>query len=93
VFEIVKTGGSYAGTPTILVSLNGLNGANSTAGLIADSAGELFGTTETGGGYNEGTVFEIAKTGGTYASTSGRLQLMRKDSVIRLCRNNLRRGR
>jgi uncharacterized repeat protein (TIGR03803 family) len=69
VFEIEKTVGGYASTPMTLVSFSGSNGAQPVAGLIADSAGDLFGTTSTGGTNNDGTVFEIAKTVGGYAST------------------------
>ncbi len=69
VFEIAKTVGGYASTPTTLVSFNDANGADPYAGLIADAAGDLFGTTTTGGANNDGTVFEIAKTAGGYAST------------------------
>ena len=60
VFEIVKTSGSYASTPTTLVSFDNTNGAYPLAGLIADAKGDLFGTTEAGGAYGDGTVFEIA---------------------------------
>ena len=38
--------------------------ATRQAGLIADAAGDLFGTTSGGGANDDGTVFEIAKTGG-----------------------------
>jgi uncharacterized repeat protein (TIGR03803 family) len=57
--------------PTLntLASFNGTNGLYPAADLIADAAGDLFGTTSEGGAYNDGTVFEIAKTGGSYAST------------------------
>ena len=68
VFEIAKTSSGYASTPTTLVSFNGTNPRGPEAGLIADAAGNLFGTTIDGGAYNVGTVFEIAKTGGGYAS-------------------------
>ncbi len=44
-------------------------GRNPAAGLIADAAGDLFGTTYGGGAYGHGAVFEIAKTGNGYAST------------------------
>ena len=37
--------------------------------LIADSNGDLFGTTSRGGANGIGTVFEIAKTVAGYAST------------------------
>ncbi|HKM62930.1 MAG TPA: choice-of-anchor tandem repeat GloVer-containing protein [Acidisphaera sp.] len=71
VFEIVKTNGTYAGTPTVLASFdyNGTTGGEYPyAGLTADSAGDLFGTTEYGGTNDAGTVFEIVKTNGTFAS-------------------------
>jgi uncharacterized repeat protein (TIGR03803 family) len=69
VFEIAKSGGGYASTPTTLVSFNGANGAGPHCSLIADAAGDLFGTTQVGGANGDGTVFEIAKTGGSYSST------------------------
>jgi uncharacterized repeat protein (TIGR03803 family) len=79
VFEIVKTAGGYASTPTTLVSFcalaNCADGANPRASLIADANGNLFGTTQSGGafrgpaGNDFGTVFEIAKTADGYAST------------------------
>ena len=69
VFEIAKTAGGYASTPTTLVSFDGTNGAQPCGGLIADANGDLFGTTSEGGAQRDGTVFEIAKTAGGYAST------------------------
>jgi hypothetical protein len=68
VFEIVKTNGSYASTPTTLASLDGTNGTSPSGGLIADAAGDLFGTM-SGSGSDDGSVFEIAKTSTGYAST------------------------
>ena len=42
---------------------NGADGAYPDAGLILDAAGNLYGTTESGGGPgNYGTVFELART-------------------------------
>ena len=35
------------------------DGANPEAGLIADSAGDLYGTTDAGGSNNQGAVFEL----------------------------------
>jgi uncharacterized repeat protein (TIGR03803 family) len=77
VFEIAKTAKGYASSPTILVSFcaltNCADGAFPVATLVADANGNLFGTTTlggAGGNYNfGGTVFEIAKTAGSYAST------------------------
>ena len=69
VFEIAKTASGYASTPTVLVSFDGTHGGVPVAGLIADAAGDLFGTTPAGGANNDGTVFEIVKTASGYAST------------------------
>jgi VCBS repeat-containing protein len=62
VFEIVKTASGYASTPTVLVSFSGPDGANPQGDLIADAAGDLFGTTFVGGA-GVGTVFEITGSG------------------------------
>jgi uncharacterized repeat protein (TIGR03803 family) len=69
VFEIAKTAHGYASTPTTLVSFNGTNGFGPNGTLITDAHGDLFGTTDYGGAYDKGTVFEIAKTAHGYAST------------------------
>jgi len=63
VFEIAKTGGSYASTPTTLANFNGTDGSTPNAGLVADAAGNLFGTTLGGGANGGGTVFELTSTG------------------------------
>lgn len=68
VFEIANSGGVYAGTPTILVNFDKIGGAFPEAGLIADANGSLFGTTKFGGAYGYGTVFEVANSGGVFAS-------------------------
>jgi hypothetical protein len=66
-------------TFTMLVDFNTTDGAEPSGGLIANGAGDLFGTTQNGGTYSvaggygteytAGTVFEIAKTSTGYAST------------------------
>lgn len=44
---------------------NGTDGGNPLAGLISDAAGNFYGTTENGGVYGFGTVFELSpKPGG-----------------------------
>jgi uncharacterized repeat protein (TIGR03803 family)/autotransporter-associated beta strand protein len=47
---------------TTLASFNGKNGDGvlPEGGLVADAAGDLFGTTTCGGAYGDGTVFEVA---------------------------------
>lgn len=69
VFEIAKAGGSYASTPITLVNFNGTNGELPSWNLVADAAGNLFGTTEYGGADGDGTVFELTNTGFQVAST------------------------
>jgi uncharacterized repeat protein (TIGR03803 family) len=69
VFEIAKTSGGYATTPTTLVSLPGALALGPTVGVVADAAGDLFGTTPHGGTNGLGTVFEVPKTGSGFAST------------------------
>ena len=53
--------GQYDGSEVGVYSFNGSGGGPSLpyAGLITDSAGHLYGTTEFGGTYNHGTVFEV----------------------------------
>ena len=51
-----------------MASFDGADGATPQAELIADAAGDLFGTTLLGG-QNYGTVFEIVKTADGYART------------------------
>jgi uncharacterized repeat protein (TIGR03803 family) len=59
-----------AGTTTVttLATFNGINGSAPEATLTLDASGNLFGTTEGGGTYGDGTVFEI-KAGTTTIST------------------------
>jgi uncharacterized repeat protein (TIGR03803 family) len=38
---------------------NGSDGASPSAGVIFDRKGALYGTTESGGKYNAGTVFRL----------------------------------
>jgi hypothetical protein len=53
-------------TLTTLVSFGGSSGANPYGTLIADANGDLFGTTAQAGASNDGTVFELVKSGSTY---------------------------
>lgn len=69
VFEVARTGSSYATTPSVLVDFNGADGNVPEAGLLADSAGDLFGTSFEGGAYTDGEVFEITKLQGGYTNT------------------------
>jgi uncharacterized repeat protein (TIGR03803 family) len=64
VFELsppTKKGGAW--TETVLYSFCSLqscaDGGNPVAGLLRDKEGDLYGTTQYGGAYAEGTVFEV----------------------------------
>jgi uncharacterized repeat protein (TIGR03803 family) len=60
VFELTPTvGGSWAEKVLHSFNLNGKDGINPSAGLVLDSAGNLYSTTVGGGAYDYGTVFEI----------------------------------
>jgi uncharacterized repeat protein (TIGR03803 family) len=55
VFELPR--GSH--TLNVLASFNGPNGASSQGSLIMDGRGNLFGTTQFGGAFQQGVLFEL----------------------------------
>ena len=62
-----QAGGGW--TQTVLHNFNatGTDGQNPIGGLILDSAGNLYGTTQLGGAYGKGTAFELLpQAGGGY---------------------------
>lgn len=74
VFELVASNGSY--TENVLYSFKGEpngepngDGAGPQAGLVMDSNGNLFGTTEVGGHSSNGTVFELMNSSGNFTET------------------------
>jgi uncharacterized repeat protein (TIGR03803 family) len=63
VFKLAPNG-SAGYTESVLYSFGaGPDGANPYAGLILDSAGNLYGTTPMGGASGFGTVFQLAPNG------------------------------
>lgn len=67
VFELTTTG-----TFTTLYSFVGTGGANPIGGLLADTKGNLYGTTSQGGAESAGTVFKLsppAQSGGAWTET------------------------
>jgi uncharacterized repeat protein (TIGR03803 family) len=58
VFEI-----DVAGNMKTLHRFSGPDGASPIGGLIRDTAGNLYGTAETGGRYHSGTIFKLDPTG------------------------------
>ena len=58
VFELTPSNGGW--TESILYNfMGGGDGSGPRSGMVFDSAGNLYGTTELGGAYNCGTVYEL----------------------------------
>jgi len=98
VFEIVKTAGGYASTPTVLASFDGTSARHPLASLIADANGNLFGTTGSGPlgngtvfGY--GTVFEIVRRPGAMPAHQRLGQLRWNQCRTSVCQSDCRRQR
>jgi uncharacterized repeat protein (TIGR03803 family) len=65
VFELMpQASGAWAETVLHSFGSNGTDGLYPLAGLIFDTAGNLYGTTYQGGLYGAGTVFELTPTAG-----------------------------
>ena len=60
--------GAQAETITSSQNASLLDGANSYGGLVADSNGNLFGTTSIGGTNNGGTIFRIGADGSGFTT-------------------------
>ena len=63
VFEVTPAAGG-GWTEKVLHSFNGTDGYYPLASLIFDAAGNLYSTTQYGGAYGYGTVFELTPTAG-----------------------------
>jgi uncharacterized repeat protein (TIGR03803 family) len=61
------SGGSWS--ESVLVNFTGANGLVPEGSLIFDSAGNLYGTTTSGGAHGHGTVFELSNSGGTWSQS------------------------
>ena len=61
IFELAKG----SNTDTVLASFDDTDGEYPEDSLIMDSAGNLYGTAESGGASGDGTIFELAKGSST----------------------------
>jgi uncharacterized repeat protein (TIGR03803 family) len=67
VFKLVPNGAGFGWIETILYSFQGgQDGAAPSGGVIFDGAGDLYGTTTSGGSSGAGTIFELAQSGGNW---------------------------
>lgn len=64
VYKLSPSGSGWTET-TLYSFTNGTDGAEPSAGLVADSAGNLYGATPGSNG-NGGTVFELSPSGGSW---------------------------
>ncbi len=64
VYELSPSNGGW--TQNVLYTFNGGtgDGASPWAGVILDHAGNIYGTTEFGGAYGYGTIYELSPSGG-----------------------------
>ena len=70
VFELSPAAGGYNQMTLYKFGTSGsADGAYPSGALVIDSAGNLFGTTEHGGAYNGGTVFELSPGLGGWTET------------------------
>jgi len=66
VFELTPSQSGSSWTETVLHSFAGADGAQPYNGLVADAQGNLYGTTQLGGAYGGGTVFELTPENGVW---------------------------
>ncbi len=60
-YELIRSGDSW--TEKTISNVTGLLGFEPYGGIISDSAGNLYGTTQEGGEYNAGSVFQFQHSG------------------------------
>jgi len=68
VYKLTPEGGGEW-SEAILYSFSGADGMNPEAGVTLDKSGNLYGTTEDGGQYRYGTVFELVNNAGNWTET------------------------
>ncbi len=64
---LAQLSGTTASRETVINTFTGPNGAHPNGALIADSSGNLFGTTSAGGKYGAGMVYELVYSADGYS--------------------------
>jgi uncharacterized repeat protein (TIGR03803 family) len=68
VFKLTRQGSNY--THSVLYAFaGGTDGDGPGSGVVADSQGALYGTTEYGGANGDGTVFKLTPSGSSYSES------------------------
>jgi uncharacterized repeat protein (TIGR03803 family) len=68
VFQLANSGGGWK--ETILYSFAGSDGLYPESGVILDAAGNVYGTTSSGGMYGNGSVYKLTPSGGGWTLTT-----------------------
>lgn len=69
VFELSPNGGDWT-EQTLYTFQGGSDGSDPSSGLIADSAGNLYGETAGGGSQSNGTIYELSPSGSNWTKTT-----------------------
>ena len=64
IFQLTR--GAHGWSLTTLHSFDGYDGGSPNGGLIFDAAGNLYGTSPSGGAYNAGNIFEMSPGAGNW---------------------------
>jgi uncharacterized repeat protein (TIGR03803 family) len=67
VFKFVPA--HLGGTESVLWSFNGQNGMTPTSSVVVDKSGNIYGTTDYGGGAGLGVVYKLSPGGAGYSET------------------------
>jgi uncharacterized repeat protein (TIGR03803 family) len=67
VFELTRSGAGYR--EAYVYSFSGSDGSTPLGAVVVDGSGNLYGTTNAGGAYGLGTVFELSPSGSGFVET------------------------